>query len=561
MKIIIFFHIFLSQVPNRKKINEAISAFHCLDDYFKHHQEIEKLPFEEIEVPNDDCDIFGMELEHQQSISLLLKAQLMICKRYPNDLEHYKYPSYILLLSCLNITCIEDLELDSQSILQSPLLQENRCNLIRTSVELIFNTCLVSPQNADELVKEQGLIVLDSMLHIYITALHILTNLDSKVVESKRQTIIIITEILIHIVHTISGMSYFDSVRSAILSLDNPQRLCQNWRKCVDLRFLGFAPIGCNMLKRYALEGIASFSKNAELQKMLVGAHIIWPLLNSMLGYDPTLATSHMVSEEFTDVLSPPEINFQAFLATRAIGMLCGVMNIDDLSTPNNGILCSAMKKLLTPPLAKMLSNSQSGDLLQTLNLNVASAVRLWDENMRAELDSFVKNNDHATQEQYCQNEEEALIMCDDFEYSNLSNEVNIGGVYIRIFNKMEIRNAIRDLTDVSYFADSLLDFVGRSIQNSDVSKSYPDNRIINVDMDQDTHWLSVSDSRFFMAVRSILHLVQLDGIVDDIMCQKKNVDILFCLLYLPDTNQVRIYDYFAYDANHYFSHSLTVIF
>jgi hypothetical protein len=82
-----------------------------------------------------------------------------------------------------------------------------------------------------------------------------------------------------------------------------------------------------------------------------------------------------------------------------------------------------------------MLSNSQSEELLRTLNLNVESPIRLWDEGMRQELVSFVEEMENTSQNHEYENVQDALAASEDFEYSNLSDEVNIGGVYIRIFN------------------------------------------------------------------------------------------------------------------------------
>ena len=530
-------------------IAEPVEVFRSTQEKWK--EIVQQLPIEDTDNCLEDKDVEGIDIDSHQlySINLLLKTQLLLCKRYTHQLEQYKYPSYALLLSCLKFPSAEREDLNLSDILDCCLLRQKRYEFVRTSVELIFNTCLVSPLNAEELVKENGLSFLDCMLDFYIRALSVLTKDFSDDQEEKRQQITqsnAITEIVIHIIHTISGVAFFDFGRAAIISLKDPHRLCLNWRRCIDLKFLHRKSLGCNMLKRYALEGIASMSKNENLQKMLVECHITWPLLSSMLEYNPALATSPFLEEIFESTLSHAEINFQAFLATRALGMLCGVMKIDDLSTANNGPLCNAMKNILTQPLARMLSNSQSEDLLQTLNLNVASPVRLWDESMRAELLLFVRNMENKVQDQEHQNIQDALAICNNFEYSNLANEVNIGGVYIRIFNNMDIREAIRDLPDGSHFVESLLDFIWRSIQNSSEKNSIEDQGSTidsngNV-MDEENHWFSISDNRFVMAVKSILHLVQLDGVVDNVMCERKAIDIVFSLLDLPTHNEVSLF-------------------
>ena len=193
-----------------------------------------------------------------------------------------------------------------------------------------------------------------------------------------------------------------------------------------------------------------------------------------------------------------------------------------------------------------MLSNRQSEELLQTLNLNVASALRLWDGSMREELMGFVNKMETKYQNLEYQDSKDALADCSNFEYSNLSNEVNIGGVYIRIFNNMDIREAVRDLPNISHFARSLVEFIGRSIEKSATSKLVnieSDIRDENdIQMEEENHWFRFSDDRFVMAVRSVLHLVELDGVVDDVMCEHEVIKILFHLLDLPSDNEVIIY-------------------
>jgi len=516
-----------------------------LNQYLQHHKIIESVPLTEPVEKSDDNDSDGLHfaLKDLNSIHLLLKTQLLIYKRYPDDLDELKYPSYSFLLSCLNFSSKEGSSFENdEALLKCCLLRKRRYELIRTSVNLIFNSCLVSPLNAEELIRENGLSVLDSMLNFYLKALSILTK--EKEDEEVTGKVDIVMDIVVTIVHTISGVAYFESGREAIISLDT-LRFCSNWKKCIDLQFLHSSALGCNLLKRYALEGIASLSKNDQLQRILVGSHVTWSLLSSMLKYDPSLDTSPYMTDEFERNISKTEENFQAFLATRALGMLCGVIQKDDLETNSNGVLCNAMKHILTQPLARMLSNSQSEELLQTLNLNIASSLRLWDGSMREELMSFVNKMETKYQNLEYQDSKDALADCSNFEYSNLSNEVNIGGVYIRIFNNMDIREAVRDLPNISHFARSLVEFIGRSIEKSATSKLVnieSDIRDENdIQMEEENHWFRFSDDRFVMAVRSVLHLVELDGVVDDVMCEHEVIKILFHLLDLPSDNEVML--------------------
>ena len=483
----------------------------------------------------EDVQGLGITLTQMQSTYLLLKTQLLICKRYSDEMFHLKYPVYDLLLSCLKF---DPTDRGSTDPIHSSLLRVNRLEFTRTVVDLIFNTCLVSPSNAEELIKSNGVMHLEQQFNLYIGALTTFatTNADKESCTQFKLT----TEIIIHILHTISGIAFFDFGREAIVSLQDCHRLCTNWRKCLDIIFVHGEPIGVNILKRYALEGIASMSKNEKLQEALVGCHIVWPLINAMLAYDPTIETPSMIQESFESSISKTEGNFHAFLATRALGMLCGVMK-DNFATPPNRTLFSAMRNVLTQPLANMLSNGQSNELLMTLNLNIASPLRLWDEKMRSELATFVQNTEDSFRGKEYQTVEEALAASTTFEYSNLSNEVNIGGVYIRIFNNMDAKEAIGGLPDRTSFINALLSFIGRCIRNSIGTSFESDEDFHDKEnsIDSENHWFPISDNRFVMSVSSVRQLVNVDGIIDDIMCTSTGILVLFELIALPLSNRV----------------------
>lgn len=72
------------------------------------------------------------------SIELIIRTQLLICKCYSNDMAKYQYPAYKMLLSCVRIP----LSIHGQE------LRPKRLAFSKSAVELIFHTCLVSPLNA-----------------------------------------------------------------------------------------------------------------------------------------------------------------------------------------------------------------------------------------------------------------------------------------------------------------------------------------------------------------------------------------------------------------------------
>ena len=58
--------------------------------------------------------------------------------------------------------------------------------------------------------------------------------------------------------------------------------------------------------------------------------------------------------------MSQAASNTHAVLACKALGMLSGSM-MNDLETPKNPLLVTALKRMLTRPLAKLLRNRRAG--------------------------------------------------------------------------------------------------------------------------------------------------------------------------------------------------------
>ena len=175
-----------------------------------------------------------------ENLHLLIKTQILICKRFETEIGKYKYPAYQLVLSCLKLTnsCQEALEKEDQEELffSSTFFSERRASFIRDSAELIFRTCLVSPLNAEELVSESGIPILYSVFDFFLHAGSLLPrrsgDISDKVSDDE------VHEILSFIVHTIAGVAYYESGRRAIESLPSISEFCINWRRCIDGKFL-----------------------------------------------------------------------------------------------------------------------------------------------------------------------------------------------------------------------------------------------------------------------------------------------------------------------------------
>lgn len=502
-------------------------------------------------------DGIGGGQAQMQTMHLLIKTQLLICRRYSDDMSKYKYPAYQMLLGCLEVpSSCRELDMNADTISSASLIMNERAEFVRTASDLVFHTCLVSPFNAEELISEGGLPVLDSLLDFYVNASSLLCDKSfmSNLPEEKSKLVApesIIMDVISNLVHTISGVMYFENGRKGILSLNDPSRLCVNLRRCIECKFKGVSPSteGTSAMKRFALEGVANMAKTRDLQDLLVGSGVVWPLLRYMLAYDPTLESDFDHDEENVNV-SQATNNELGRLSARALGMLCGVMTDAALLTPDNESLQKALKKLLTNPIAQMLRNKRTGEILRTLNTNVETPVRIWNVKMRNELSEFVSRMEKERPEDSGRSVTEELnAPITSFGYTSLKNEIAIGGVYLRVFNSLGGgRESLREIADSSLFAWQIIGYIAlclnQSAEMGDGWIKLPNAATTLVSTGDDTTDATISSTQFTMAVRALSFLVRVDGLVDDIVGDSSTqpTSVLLSLLELPQVSEVRLF-------------------
>jgi hypothetical protein len=501
----------------------------------------------------------GGGLPQMQTMHLLIRTQLLICKRYADDMSKYKYPAYRMLLECLLIpaSCRDfDMDTDFDSFAGCCLMMTERAEFVRTAADLVFHTCLVSPLNAEELIAEGGLPILESLLDFYVKGARFVCDSSimrtlPKVKSDPIASETLIMDILSHLVHTLSGVAFFESGRHGILKfLEDPKRLSVNWRRCLECKFKGVVchAEGTAAMKRFALEGIANMAKARELQDILVGSGVMWPLIRNMLNYDPTLEGSFSEGEEGANI-SQATTNELGRLSARALGMLSGVMTDAALVTPENEHVQRALKKLLSAPIAQMLRNKLTSEILQTVNTNVETPLRIWNVGMRKELSAFISKMENERPEGPCRSvADELKPVMTSFEYTVLKNEVTVGGVYLRVFNAMGGgREALREIADTSEFAMHILGFIAlcmnQSTELGDGWIKLPQSTMLSNCSEEEATNLSISDKRFNVAVMALSHLVRVDGLVDDVLCDssKQPTAVLLSLLELPQDTEVSL--------------------
>ena len=529
-----------------------------------------------------------------QNIHLLLRAQLLICKRYGQELSIFKYPSYSLLLACLQVPASDSGRMgdakekrssdknggDEVSVLvaalaDSCLFKPERAELVTTAAALVFETCLVSPLNAEELVAEGGIATLVDLLLFYIDSSVLITSRTSSsrsgATKATMASLSTADETVINLVHTIGGVAFFESGRKALLALDTVSDLCLAWRRCIDGSFAkDDSKPKALVLKKYALEGIANMAYEARFQDLLIRSGVIWPMVRCLLSYDPTLSADAQVASHGNEAQSSQAAsNEHAAFAARGLGMLCGLMR-GDLQTPSNKDLYEALRSTLTKPIAKMLRNERSIEILRTLNTNAETSTFVWNAGMRDELSLFLDKMEKGRGEIGLQSIDiELKDSTKSFRYTNLAAEVVIGGVYLRIFNGLgDSREAIRHINDCSVFGKDLIYLLARSLEQSDElpaasfpfalwtdSNSRKDDETREGNIEKDTEIFPISDVRFSMAIKSLRLLVQIDGLIDDVLCDEGCPAVLLHMLNLP-TGEVSFTPFDVQVAN--ISHHIT---
>lgn len=363
-----------------------------------------------------------------KNIVVILRTQNIIYRRFPAIVKPQKYPAYSMLIQVLPIPSPD----------QEP--DETVANLLDAGVKLMFYTTSVSPLNAKEFVKMDVLVKLHDMI-VYAIAAY-------KTSHSKSLAEVILS----YGMKTLAAVAQFDIGRTAMA--ERCPILAENMYTVIAMeRILPIAAENC-------IEAIARGAEDATLQQALVNAGVIWRLIPLLLTFDDTLEDD-IEDETQREKHNQHSYNFHAMLAAKALGRLGGYM-FDELASPNNHYVKNAMSKLLTQPLAKLLRNSRPRELLSSLNENVEKPTKIWNISMRNEILEFVKKVDKERPEG---SNEDDLAPANDFMFSNLKNELCIGGVYVRVFIKYGDSS---DIDDPSQFCRELLDYVWGLIGDSE---------------------------------------------------------------------------------------------
>ena len=445
---------------------------------------------------------------------LLVKTQLLICRRYENDMKKMKYPSYKILLGCLQIP-VEFLTADYQqhpgTLLLHKWAQPDSCEFVRTGVELVFRTCLISPQNAAEIVVQSGLMILCKL------ARGTLNLLGAKRLSSDDGAFPLhaCKGIVLYSIRTLSGILFFKTGKEALLNAPDTQKLL------MDILFDIISNTGTQDDSRdsldivqTAMEGLCHLAKDSKCGLIVIKHGLFWPLVRQVLLFDVSVEASTAAKTQMDINNASAAGNTRAKLAVQAVGEICSALIPDSLDV------------LFTPSISKLLREKRYSEFLHLVNSNIEEAYVIWNSSMRSQLDDLIRAQiDERTQDRGIRSVEAEFRCLKGLQYEALVNEVIIGGVYVRVFNRVGM-DALKGVVDLSKFAEALIDFAKARLPGDGTTS------VATPEASEDVDMLNLS-------IRAMKILVHSGLLGDDFFDQCSSLpELVFCLMEFPDETE-----------------------
>ncbi|XP_059432671.1 dnaJ homolog subfamily C GRV2 isoform X4 [Corylus avellana] len=379
----------------------------------------------------------GLQGPQPWRLLLLLKGQCILYRRYGYLLEPFKYAGYPMLLNAVTV------DKDDNNFLSA-----DRAPLLVAASELIWLTCSSSSLNGEELVRDDGIQLLATLLSRCMCVVQPTT-------PASEPSAIIVTNVM----QTFSGLSQFQSARIEMLELSG---LVDDIVNCTELELVPAAVDA-------ALQTIANVSVSDKLQNALLNAGVLWYLLPLLLQYDSTAEESDMTESHGVGASVQIAKNLHAVQASEALSRLSGLCS-DENSTPYNQGAADALRALLTPKLSSMLKDQVPKDLLSRLNTNLESPEIIWNSSTRAELLKFVD------QQRASQGPDGSYDLKDSqfFVYKALSKELFVGNVYLRVYNDQPDF----EISEPEAFCVALIDFISHLLHNKCATDSDSQNEV-----------------------------------------------------------------------------------
>ena len=337
-------------------------------------------------------------------IALLLKCQAILFKRFSEAMSKYKYAGYGLLTKLLEMENADN-----------EMLRKEPC-LVDPAMELCYYTVHNAPLNADELLQEGGIDLINTIMVKCFETISIDHGKDTD--------------------HNVSVAK--NGIRIMNVAAAFPD--------CME-RMLGFPTIPFYAAKAIAYEKMPALNRAAihcteslcghpELQRAVTEAGAVWHLLRFLFRFDYTLEDAGMEfnEENHTQLFA----NRAAKGALKAIYALVGFQPDDSyLKTEANVPLYKVLQGMLTPYVVNKMrfSPGDEGSILKIVNSNHETPYLLWNNQTRAELIDFLENNSEACVKAGLHSKDLPPLSLDDFSYTNHAQELIVAGIFIRVYN------------------------------------------------------------------------------------------------------------------------------
>lgn len=331
-----------------------------------------------------------------QNIVLILQAQSILFSRYKEELHPYKYAGYPMLIKTIRLETQDDQLFSKKVPLQA------------AASELAYHTVNCSALNAEELRRERGLEVLQDAFTRCVSVL----SKSSKPADMAVQ-------VCVNVNRCYCVAAQFKACQEKFTEM--PQ-LIKDVCRTLYYKHL-------TQLCTSAAECVSSFAIDSILQLHLLQAGALWHLLLFLFNYDYTLDEGGVDKKEATN--QQAIANQLAKLSLKALARLGGFLKDED-ATPENVEITRSLSTMLTVYVTKQISITSYEEVLKLLNSNTENPYLIWDNSTRAELTSFLEE------------QQTSMIRsgeCDpqfgaNFEFSVHKKELIIGEIFVRIYNE-----------------------------------------------------------------------------------------------------------------------------
>eukprot|EP01029_Cantina_marsupialis_P011436 TRINITY_DN254_c0_g1_i11.p1 TRINITY_DN254_c0_g1~~TRINITY_DN254_c0_g1_i11.p1 ORF type:complete len:2390 (-),score=794.21 TRINITY_DN254_c0_g1_i11:807-7976(-) len=418
------------------------------------------------------------------NLSLIVKAQIIIYRRYKTDIRPYKYAAYSLLF-------------DTMDFSEQPIYQDaHNHELLLSCGELMHLTCLVSPLNADELTRENGVEKIGLMLIKCVNDFKQLppeeqvkhgatetTNPDDeeeddilrnknkqqetpgkkrrrrvgeKTITPHQKLMQLITSLL----RTLVGLTTYDYGR---------ERLFKNSAIIPYLVFCCYFTSN-DELMHYVLNIIINCSVEERLQILFINAGVHFRLIPLLFEYDRTLDKTKeklgrrmsmekpiISAEALSSLDEMPQnkqdaSNYNAKLAAKALSVIAGIL--PGFKSPVQLPLQKLFDIVFTPAVAKLLRRTNSIVLLETLTGHEETPNIIWYPTMRESLLKFVTKMISAIESG--QILDGGIEISSEFEFESIAKELKVADVYVRVYDEQPTFG----LDDTKMFGLGLMEYL-----------------------------------------------------------------------------------------------------